>query len=81
MTGEPNDLTQMMELPKPFSQWTHYNPVLVETLAVHGHVPEAEVVDHLNELFNEAATNPDVRPLERQTATVQAYLNEYVAVG
>jgi hypothetical protein len=65
----------------PFSQWTHYNPVLVEALAAHGGVPEQEVVDHLNELFRESDNDPRVRPLERQAAALSRYLDEYVVVG
>lgn len=63
-----------------FSQWTHHSPVLVEALAAHGRVPEQEVVDHLNELFRESVNDPHVRPLDRQTATLHRYLDEYVEV-
>lgn len=80
--SDPLDLTQEIPLvpePAPFSQWMHYNPVLVETLAALGGVPGQEVVDHLNELFRESDNDPDVRPLERQAATLRRYLDEFVA--
>jgi hypothetical protein len=64
-----------------FSQWTHYNPTLVEALAAHGAVPEQEVVDHLSALFSEATTDSRVPPLERQAEAVRRYVEEYVAVG
>ena len=67
----------------PFSQWTHYNPILVETLAAHGDVPEAEVVDHLTSLSTDAYEGriPGVRPLERPAWVLKTYLEDHVAVG
>jgi hypothetical protein len=67
----------------PFSQWTHYNPILVEALAAHGDVPEREVVDHLSSLFADVYQNrvPGVLPLERPEWVLQSYLDEFVAVG
>jgi hypothetical protein len=65
----------------PFSQWTHYNPILVEALAAHGDVPEQEVVDHLRSLFKDAEQVPSVYPLERAGWVLQQYLDQFVAVG
>jgi len=65
----------------PFSQWTHYNPILVEALAAHGDVPEREVVDHLSSLFAEVYGNNEIFPLERPQWVLQTYLDEFVAVG
>ena len=67
----------------PFSQWTHYNPILVEALAAHGEVPESEVVEHLSSLFDDVYEGriPGVRPLERGAWVLRTYLEEYVAVG
>jgi hypothetical protein len=67
----------------PFSQWTHYNPILVEVLAEHGGVPKREVVDHLSALHDEAYNNnlPTARPLDRPSWVLQNYLDEFVAVG
>jgi hypothetical protein len=66
-----------------FSQWTHYNPILVEALAAHGNVPEQEVVDHLSLLFDEVYEGkiPGVRPLERPAWVLRTYLEDHVAVG
>jgi len=70
-------------LDPPFSQWTHYNPILVEALAAHGGVPEQEVVDHLSALFADVYEEriPGVRPLERGAWVLKTYLEDYVAVG
>jgi hypothetical protein len=67
----------------PFSQWTHYNPILVEALAARTGVPQRQVVDQLSALHDEAyASNlPVARPLERPAWVLQNYLDEYVAVG
>jgi len=67
----------------PFSQWTHYNPILVEALAAHGDVPEQEVVDHLASLFNDVYEGkvPDVYPLDRPAWVLRKYLDDFVAVG
>lgn len=65
----------------PFSQWTHYNPILVEALAAHGDVPESEVVDNLRSLFAEVYRNNAIFPLERPLRVLQTYLDEFVAVG
>ena len=67
----------------PFSQWTHYNPILVEALAAHGGVPEQEVVDHLTLLFDDVYEGriPGVRPLERPAWVLKTYLEDHVAVG
>lgn len=78
--------TQPMEvvpraIEAPFSQWTHYNPILVETLAAHGDVPEQEVVDHLRSLFDEAGNQPTVYPLDRAQWVLSQYLEQFVAVG
>jgi hypothetical protein len=82
--SEPLAVTQMlMKVPgrAPFSQWRNSNPILVAALAANGGVPEQEVVDHLNELFSASANDPEVRPLDQQAATLNRYINEYVAVG
>lgn len=82
--SEPLAVTQMlMQVPgrAPFSQWRNSNPILVEALAAHGEVSEQEVVDHLNELFNEAGRDPRVQPLDRQAAALSRYLHDFVAFG
>ena len=86
-----NTETQPMEtLPAPlpalepsFSQWTHYNPILVEALAAHGNVPEEQVVAQLSSLFADVYEGriPGVRPLERPAWVLRTYLEEHVAVG
>ena len=67
----------------PFSQWTHYNPILVEALAAHGNVGEQDVVDHLSALFADVYEGrvPGVRPLERPAWVLKTYLEDFVAVG
>jgi len=70
-------------LDPPFSQWTHYNPILVEALAAHGDVPEQEVVAQLASFFNDAYSGnvPDVYPLERPAWVLRSYLDQFIAVG
>lgn len=70
-------------LDPPFSQWTHYNPILVEALAAHGDVPESEVVAHLSSLFDDVYSGkvPGVYPLDRSEWVLKRYLDDFVAVG
>jgi hypothetical protein len=67
----------------PFSQWTHYNPTLVEALAAHSNMPEHEVVGHLTSLSTDVYEGriPGVRPLERPAWVLKTYLEDHVAVG
>lgn len=67
----------------PFSQWTHYNPILVEALAAHGSVPETVVINHLTSLSTDVYEGriPGVRPLERPAWVLKTYLEDHVAVG
>lgn len=67
----------------PFSQWTHYTPILVEALAAHGDVPEQDVVEHLSALFDDVYEErvPGVRPLDRPAWVLKTYLEDFVAVG
>jgi hypothetical protein len=64
----------------PFSQWTHYNPILVEALAAHGGVPEQEVVEHLRSLSDDLYEGriTGVRPLDRQAWVLRTYLDDHV---
>lgn len=74
---------QRAAIDPPFSQWTHYNPILVEALSAHGNVPEADVVDRLTLLFEDVYEErvPGVRPLERPAWVLRTYLEDFVAVG
>lgn len=71
----------MPALDPAFSQWTHYNPILVETLAARVGVTEQEVVDRLRSLFDDVYSSSSVLPLNRPAWVLQSYLDEHVAVG
>lgn len=85
MDTQPMDVipVPLPAIDPPFSQWMHYNPTLVETLAAHSNTPEREVVQRLTSLFDDVYEGriPGIRPLERPAWVLKTYLEDHVAVG
>lgn len=64
-----------------WSRWLHYSPDLIATMAAQAGVPEAEVLDHLEQITADVRAEATTPLLSEEKEVVRRYLDEYVAAG